>query len=568
MIKMTTQLQTASKALQGRLFTDAQCGKLRRKCESCGNHTMAGCECEECGKRNQTLQRKANNPSAASEAPRIVHEVLRSPGERLDPATRAFMEPRFGHDFSEVRVHTDSRAAESARAVNALAYTVGRDVVFDEEQYSPHDRSSREIIAHELAHVVQQQFQPPTLNSLKIEESNSAAEHEADQAAQIIGKQGAEIQQSLTIGLPQVARQARPNSQTASPSPMLRTEFEATVLQRFGVSNVRTGTLQEQERESTRRGAPIPPHIDPAVWHSWDPGSSSEIYRWIITALESMAANFGGIPGVREIVFFEVEYEQDTTTGAVVAHPQVGASYGAGVMTIYRSGISRNAAYPTQRSSTQPPQHRPTIAVQTPGSSPGADLPLPTPEQSAQRTITHELGHGLAEIALTPPATGGAALDAAMINDYKRAVGWIGAAGSEHLFDIGAQAVQTAIAGGSPPPATLEITEAHWNDPRWVEQPMSGYMISGGPSEDFAEAVTAYIHVPAALRARSPRRYGFLNSRKSRWQSGLRQPAQQPGSNRPAPSLRPPAPGSPRFGPLYEPRRDFNREIIKSVEEL
>jgi hypothetical protein len=161
-----------------------------------------------------------------------------------------------------------------------------------------------------------------------------------------------------------------------------------------------------------------------------------------------------------------------------------------------------------------------------------------------------------------------------MLDDYKRAVGWIGAAGSERLFDIGAQAVQIAIANGSLPPATFEITEAHWNDPRWVEQPMSGYMVAGGPSEDFPEAVSAYVHVPAALRARSPRRYAFLDARKSRWQSGLRQPtatpapSQQPSGNRPTPSLGPPAPGRPRFGPLYEPRRDFNRELLKSVEDL
>ena len=63
--------------------------------------------------------------------PSIVHEVLRSPGQPLDATTRGFMEPRFGYDFRAVRVHTDSQAAESARAVNALAYTVGRDVVRD-----------------------------------------------------------------------------------------------------------------------------------------------------------------------------------------------------------------------------------------------------------------------------------------------------------------------------------------------------------------------------------------------------------------------------------------------------
>ncbi len=67
------------------------------------------------------LRRKAADLGKPSEVPPIVHEVLRSRGQPLDPATRAFMEPRFGYDFSQVRVHTDVRAAESARAVNALA---------------------------------------------------------------------------------------------------------------------------------------------------------------------------------------------------------------------------------------------------------------------------------------------------------------------------------------------------------------------------------------------------------------------------------------------------------------
>jgi hypothetical protein len=88
--------------------------------------------------------------------PPIVQDALRSTGQPLDPATRAFMEPRFGHDFSHVRVHTDARAAESAQAVNALAYTVGPDVVFGAGQYAPHSREGQRLLAHELTHVVQQ----------------------------------------------------------------------------------------------------------------------------------------------------------------------------------------------------------------------------------------------------------------------------------------------------------------------------------------------------------------------------------------------------------------------------
>jgi hypothetical protein len=129
---------------------------LQRQC-ACGQHTIAGGECEECRKkREQKLQRAAINASPVNEVPPIVHEVLRSPGQPLDAATRVFMESRFGHDFSQVRVHTDAAAAKSARAVNALAYTIGRDVVFGAGQYAPKTNTGQQLLAHELTHFVQQ----------------------------------------------------------------------------------------------------------------------------------------------------------------------------------------------------------------------------------------------------------------------------------------------------------------------------------------------------------------------------------------------------------------------------
>ena len=118
--------------------------QLSRKCAAC----------EEVEK----LQRKPVGPShVAAPAPAIVHDVLRSPGAPLDSGTRTFMEPRFGRDFGDVRVHADARAAESARAVDATAYTVGRDVVFAAGRYAPRTDAGRQLLAHELAHVVQQQ---------------------------------------------------------------------------------------------------------------------------------------------------------------------------------------------------------------------------------------------------------------------------------------------------------------------------------------------------------------------------------------------------------------------------
>lgn len=98
----------------------------------------------------------AGGDHAQETAPPVVDEVLRSAGQPLEPTTRAFMENRFGHNFSDVRVHSDAKAAESARSVNALAYTVGSDVVLGAGQYAPHTDSGRLLLAHELTHVVQQ----------------------------------------------------------------------------------------------------------------------------------------------------------------------------------------------------------------------------------------------------------------------------------------------------------------------------------------------------------------------------------------------------------------------------
>ena len=93
---------------------------------------------------------------AAASAPSVVHDVLNGPGHPLDPPTRAFMEPRLGMDLGDVRLHHDDRAADSARAVQARAYTVGTHIVFGAGQYAPDTSPGRWLLAHELAHVGQQ----------------------------------------------------------------------------------------------------------------------------------------------------------------------------------------------------------------------------------------------------------------------------------------------------------------------------------------------------------------------------------------------------------------------------
>lgn len=186
------------------VITPARSVLLQRKCACGGSSGFTG-ECEECDKKRLTMQQQAVQQTETDDAPSIVHDVLRSPGEPLEAATRNLMESRLGHnfsrvsvssfqprnsglaigaagdryeqeadasasrldsapitngdsyaDFSRVRIHTDSRAAESARAVGAHAYTAGHHIVFDAGKYAPQTHEGRALIAHELTHVQQQ----------------------------------------------------------------------------------------------------------------------------------------------------------------------------------------------------------------------------------------------------------------------------------------------------------------------------------------------------------------------------------------------------------------------------
>ena len=143
---------------------------LQRKC-ACGGTPGPTGECEECRKTREAgmLQRKVAQPSILShqrsEVPPTVQEVLRSVGQPLDAETREFMEPRFGYDFGHVRLHTDAKAADSANSVHAHAYTVGQNVVFGENKYGPTTQAGRELLAHELAHTIQQRNSTGVLQS-------------------------------------------------------------------------------------------------------------------------------------------------------------------------------------------------------------------------------------------------------------------------------------------------------------------------------------------------------------------------------------------------------------------
>jgi hypothetical protein len=195
---MNVQMMRPSQPAFLKVFSMASpAGLLQRKC-ACGQHTSSGEACETCKKKR--LQRAVRagprsgepSPSTRSDtlnrAPSIVHDVLNSPGQALDSQVRAEIEPQFGHDFSQVRIHTNPKAAESAQAVQAQAYTVGHHLVFASGQYQPNTQTGKHLLAHELSHVVQQSAvpHPPASQALVVESPNTPQEHEAERAAHSI----------------------------------------------------------------------------------------------------------------------------------------------------------------------------------------------------------------------------------------------------------------------------------------------------------------------------------------------------------------------------------------------
>lgn len=113
--------------------------------------------CTKCGDGKPSVRRSAEGGASEEVAPPIVERTLQSSaGHALDEQTRALFEPQLGLDLSGVRVHTGASADESAKAVNAKAYTVGRDIVFGAGHYAPHTHEGQRILGHELTHVAQQ----------------------------------------------------------------------------------------------------------------------------------------------------------------------------------------------------------------------------------------------------------------------------------------------------------------------------------------------------------------------------------------------------------------------------
>lgn len=182
---------------------------------ACGGVPGPQGECTAC--KEARLQRSARSLRAVL-APPVVHEVLRSSGRPLARAAREDLGARLGHDFSRVRVHDDPRAARSARAVDAAAYTVGNHVVFDSGRYAPGTPDGRRLLAHELAHVVQQRDAGEAAGrALPIDSGQSTVERDAERiavdGAKPVRRDGLRVSRQGATGTPPAP------TKTAPPAP-------------------------------------------------------------------------------------------------------------------------------------------------------------------------------------------------------------------------------------------------------------------------------------------------------------------------------------------------------------
>jgi hypothetical protein len=170
------------------------------------------------------LQRTVGNAGVGAlleEERSPVHDVVGSGGSALASDVRTDMETRLGADFGDVRVHTDDKAHDSARAVHAHAYTVGSDVVFQRGGYDPSSTAGRTTLAHELTHVMQQRSGPvdgtPAAGGVHVSDPSDRFEREASANAERAMSAGAEVVAPVSAAPAAVQREAEKEEEEEAP---------------------------------------------------------------------------------------------------------------------------------------------------------------------------------------------------------------------------------------------------------------------------------------------------------------------------------------------------------------
>jgi outer membrane protein OmpA-like peptidoglycan-associated protein len=190
-------------------------------------------------------------------APPIVNEVLSAPGKALDPADRQAMGLRLRHDFSKVRVHADARAAASARAVDAQAYTVGSHVVFGEGKYSPRSAGGQRLLVHELVHTLQQSGGVPLTGQLTLGDPREESERQAERMASTGPVQKADVaasNRSVRVQRQMNETQQKPAVDLAqSASPFLAGAIGSVAIDGFETGKSDISAANQKALEKTAR---------------------------------------------------------------------------------------------------------------------------------------------------------------------------------------------------------------------------------------------------------------------------------------------------------------------------
>jgi hypothetical protein len=424
------------------------------------------------------LQQRIGNQAVG----RLVRARL-GDGRPLPPSTRAYFEPRFGSDFGEVRVHTDGAAAATARRLRARAFTTGRDIVFGAGEYAPATAAGQALLAHELAHVVQQ---APGRAAPQV--SAAQAEREAEAAAAPRGH--------VLLSAHPIAVQRQP----APSAGMTRDELAKKLKAIF--SHDVTIEVGDEERQTRELGGPRDKRRLPDDWQAFDPGASSPLYDQILGAIMDFGREVGGVPDIRQIVFYNVRYVYDAEDNVVADTDAAAEISTRRVMFIYRAalfetdvvaggrGIRSSGVFLASKRSTAGKKGM------------AAPLGAATRAESQRRSVAHELGHGVAW------ATGA-------LGEFEQAVGWVRVGREMRLYDIQAKGVKRAIERGDEPPAAARITKQDWNSGKHLEQPMRAYAVTS-PEEDFADSLMAWLYARDVLKARSPARFKFFDDQARR----------------------------------------------------
>jgi len=204
---------------------------------------------------HRPLLQRAALGAPPTQVPPSVRSALLGPGRALDPATRTDMESRFGHSFKDVRIHEDGTAAQSAREVQARAYTVGQHIVFGPGEFAPHSGVGRSLLAHELAHTVQQGgLQRASIDGVSLQQDGEydRLERDAENAAHA-ALRGAPVQLAPAL-TPRLSRTPTPTTTTTASAPAA--PISTATAQPITTSVTNMGTLTYQVTPDGEMGEP------------------------------------------------------------------------------------------------------------------------------------------------------------------------------------------------------------------------------------------------------------------------------------------------------------------------